>query len=175
MTFGQPYFYTATIKNWIPVIKENNFEGIILNSLNFLSSKSLIQVFGLVIMPNHIHLIWAMVKMNGKETPVASFMKFTSHQFLMRLRQKDKMMLQPYEVDWISRKHNFWQEDSLAIELYTEKVLLQKLNYIHNNPLQEKWKLCVEPEEYFYSSAKFYHSGGIEHDLGILIHYKDRI
>ena len=175
MLFGKPYFYTATIKDWRPTIKENNFETIILDSLAFLSSRKLIQVFGLVIMPNHVHLIWEMMQMNNNETPVASFMKFTSHQFLLRLRQKDKLTLQPYEVDWISRKHNFWQKDSLAIELYSESVFLQKLHYIHNNPLQKKWRLCSSPEEYFYSSAEFYSSGGTRRDLGVLKHYKDRL
>jgi hypothetical protein len=31
---------------------------------------------------------------------------------------------------------------------------MQKLDYIHNNPLQPKWQLAKAPEEYFYSSAK---------------------
>lgn len=115
-----------------------------------------------------------MLATNNKETPVASFIKFTSHKFLEKLRQKNKAELQPYEVEWISRKHNFWQKDSLAIELFTEKVFLQELNYIHDNPLQEKWKLVSVPEDYFYSSAKFYFTGGIQNDFAFLQHYYDR-
>jgi hypothetical protein len=30
---------------------------------------------------------------------------------------------------------------------------------MHNNPLQEKWKLCKSPIEYKFSSAKFYETG----------------
>ena len=50
----------------------------------------------------------------------------------------------------------FWQRDSLPFELYSQKVFKQKLNYIHQNPLQKRWKLVDSPAEYIYSSAKFY-------------------
>ncbi len=51
------------------------------------------------------------------------------------------------------------------MHLYTTNMLLQKLNYIHNNPLQKHWKLSATPEEYLYSSAKFYADGKDWFDL----------
>ena len=48
-----------------------------------------------------------------------------------------------------------------------EKVI-QKIEYIHNNPLQEKWKLVKEAEDYQWSSAKFYEYS-ID-DYGFLTH-----
>ena len=48
----------------------------------------------------------------------------------------------------------------------------KKLDYIHLNPLQEKWNLAEYPEDYKWSSAGFYNSG-ID-DFGILTHYMDR-
>ena len=65
--------------------------------------------------------------------------------------------------------HQFWQRDPLAIELYTRKVFEQKLNYIHNNPLQERWNLVENAADYNYSSAKYYDTG-ID-DFGFLNHY----
>jgi len=38
-------------------------------------------------------------------------------------------------------------------------VAFQKLDYIHNNPLHERWNLCTLPEDYDYSSACFYEKG----------------
>ncbi|MEJ7685032.1 MAG: hypothetical protein WKG06_45745 [Segetibacter sp.] len=32
-------------------------------------------------------------------------------------------------------------------------------NYMHDKPVQPHWKLCQYPEEYQYSSAKFYEKG----------------
>ena len=173
MEFNATYFYTAAIRNWYNVISENGFEEIILNSLGFLSEKKLVVVYGFVIMPNHMHLIWEMLRKNGKEKPVASFMKYTAHLFLEKLRTKDQQLLKPYEVDWISRKHNFWQQDSLPVEICSERVFRQKLDYIHNNPLQEQWKLSETPETYPFSSAAFYSYGGKEYDFGFLKHYQE--
>jgi hypothetical protein len=54
----------------------------------------------------------------------------------------------------------------------SKKKFEQKLDYIHNNPLQEKWNLAKSPEEYKWSSASFYHTG-ID-PFGILTHYMER-
>ena len=34
--------------------------------------------------------------------------------------------------------------------------MIQKMEYIHNNPCRKKWILADAPEEYQYSSASFY-------------------
>jgi len=106
-------------------------------------------------MPNHIHLIWKLKKLDGKELPHASFLKFTSHTFKAELINKPEKLSEFY-VDEANKEFNFWQRDSLAIELYTRKVAFQKLDYIHNNPLAEQWNLCTSPKDYPYSSAAFY-------------------
>jgi putative transposase len=59
----------------------------------------------------------------------------------------------------------------MAIELYTRKVFEQKLNYIHNNPLQERWCLVENAADYQYSSAKYYETE-ID-DFGFLNHYAE--
>lgn len=48
-------------------------------------------------------------------------------------------------------------------------TLLQKLNYIHNNPLQEKWLLAKSAENYLFSSAQFYKLENRNFDF--LVHY----
>jgi hypothetical protein len=48
---------------------------------------------------------------------------------------------------------------------------MQKLNYIHNNPLQDKWKLAEAPEKYVYSSALFYATG--RDSFGVMESYCD--
>jgi hypothetical protein len=63
------------------------------------------------------------------------------------------------EVQAANKQHQIWQRDSLAIPLYTYKVALQKLRYIHNNSLAEHWRLVQDPCEYWYSSARFYERG----------------
>ena len=94
-----------------------------------------------------------------------AFKKFTSKQF-KKLLEDDKK-LEDYEVNAADRKHHFWKRNSLGIELFTREVFIQKLNHIHQNPLNAA--LCNLPEEYKYSSALFY-TNGID-NFNILEHY----
>jgi REP element-mobilizing transposase RayT len=52
---------------------------IITSSLNHLSAERKMEVYAFVIMPNHLHFIWQLLEMNGKEKPHTSFLKFTAH------------------------------------------------------------------------------------------------
>ena len=66
----------------------------------------------------------------------------------------DPEFLTRFEVRKRDRRYQFWKRNSLSIELYSEKVFQQKLDYIHDNPV--KAEMCVFPEDYYYSSARFY-------------------
>lgn len=55
-----------------------------------------------------------------------------------------------------NKKHQVWQGSFEVKERRTEKFILQKLNYIHNNPCSGKWSLCNKPYNYSHSSARFY-------------------
>lgn len=51
----------------------------------------------------------------------------------------------------------FWQQHNKPIELTDNKIMQQKLDYIHNNPVEEG--IVFKPEEYVYSSAIDYCGG----------------
>jgi len=89
LELNEVYFFTATILNWKNLLASDRYKQIILESLLFLSQKKKIAIYGFVIMPNHIHLIWEMLDKNGQELPYASFMKFTAHQFRKDLLKND--------------------------------------------------------------------------------------
>ena len=117
---------------------------------------SKIDIFAFVIMPNHMHLIWRINEMNGKETAQASLLKYTAHEFKKMLKKDNNMSITAYAVDVHNKSYEFWQRDSLAVYLYTKEVAFQKLNYIHYNPLAEYWQLVKDQCDYVYSSAKYY-------------------
>jgi putative transposase len=71
------------------------------------------------------------------------------------------------------RKYQIWERNPLSIDIYSRDVLLQKLDYIHNNPLQDKWKLCDKPEDYRFSSAAYYIYDKSEWDF--ISHYYESI
>lgn len=173
MELNQLYFFTATILGWKNLLSPDKYKDIIIQSLQYLSEKQKLKVYAFVIMPNHIHLIWELLSKNGKEMPHASFMKFTSHQFLKDLRICHPKVLPHFVAKDQGRFYQFWQRNSLPVWLYTTEVIEQKLDYIHENPIQEKWSLATETKHYHYSSARFYEDEG--NNFGFLHHYKDRI
>ena len=77
------------------------------------------------------------------------------------------LQLNQYLVDAKDRKYQLWERNALSVDLWSEKVLIQKLRYIHENPVRAG--LCKYPEEYKYSSAMFYKTG-ID-NWGFLTHY----
>ena len=110
--------------------------------------------------------------MNGKETPKESFEKFTGHIFLKHLKNEGGN-LEDYKTDQKDRNHTFWQRDPLAIKIISRYMAVQKLDYMHYNPLQPHWQLCKDPTEYLFSSARFYETG--EDEFQVLTHFMDKL
>ena len=159
MEIGEIYFWTATINNWQLLLEPDVYKKVVIDSLDHLSSKGKIDVFAFVIMPNHIHLIWRTKELNGKETAQGSFLKFTAHEFRKMLINEGGNRLASYSVDAANKEYEFWKRDSLAVYLYTKEVAYRKLDYLHNNPLADRWKLVSDPCDYEYSTARFYEKG----------------
>lgn len=108
---------------------------------------------------------WQLIKPNGRETPAASLMKYTAHQFEKRLQQTAPEVFEQFKVEDKSRRYNFWQSQSDWFLLNYIPTIEQKLNYIHCNPLQPKWRLCELATDYPFSSANFYVSGNNKFDF----------
>ena len=159
LEIGEIFFWTATINNWQRLLMKDEYKNVIINSLNYLSDLGKIDVFGFVIMPNHIHLIWRINEMNGKETSQGAFLKYTAHEFKKLLKKDNDSRLASYAVDAHNKSYEFWKRDSLAIHLFSKEVAFQKLDYAHYNPCSEYWDLAKEPENYLFSSAKYYETG----------------
>lgn len=156
MELGEVYFWTATIYRWQTLLDDDRYKEIIIDSLAHLSRQGYMDVFAFVIMPNHVHFIWKDLRMNGKEQPHASFLKYSGHLFLHMLREEDPGRLLHFQVNASNRKYCFWQRDSLAFPLYSRRIAFQKLRYIHRNPNAKRWHLVDDVCDYKYSSVRFY-------------------
>jgi REP element-mobilizing transposase RayT len=156
-SIGDIYFWTATIHKWIPLLEDDSNKQLIISYLKKLADEGLIRVYAFVIMPNHIHLIWQQDRLNGKESPKGSFLKYTGHELLKKLKSEGRSHL--VEVHAANKQHEIWQRDSLGIRLYTKPVMRQKLDYLHHNPVRGKWQLAPDFVSYPWSSARFYETG----------------
>jgi len=163
-----PQFFTATINGWQPLLESNEYKNIIIQSLQYLVAGKRIQLNAFVILNNHLHLIWQAMHGHTLQKVQQSFLKFTAQKIKFDLVKNNPKILEAYKVNSADREYCFWKRRSLGIELFSPGAFKQKLEYIHNNPV--KAGLCKYPEQYYYSSAKFYHSG-ID-DFEMITHYQ---
>ena len=137
--------------------------------MRFLAADKRIIIYGFVIMVNHVHSIWQMHSEIKRENLQRDFLKFTAQKIERDLKKYHPMVLSRFLVNASDRKYQFWERNALSVEIFSEKVLKQKLKYLHENPVRAG--LCKFPEQYKYSSASFYHTG-ID-DWEFLTHYRD--
>jgi len=111
-------------------------------------------------MTNHVHLIFSSIKNEKPELILGCFKCFTSKAIVAAINEnpqesrKEWLLKQFEEAGEKSsnvKQYQFWRYDNKPIELWTNKVIDEKLNYIHNNPVEEG--LVFRAEHYVYSSA----------------------
>ncbi len=142
-----------------------------MENLGFYVQKFGAGLHGFVIMPNHVHLLLSMGD-NGTVSQLMGQMKeYSAKQIIEWCKENGRERLLAIFEESAKKyrqahRYQVWQHrfDDLLIE--NEKTFLIKMNYIHNNPLQERWGLVSSPEEYRFSSARFYYKG---EDAGVPI------
>ena len=155
-----PQFYTATILQWKNLLKPEKIKMILIESLQYLVYENRVILYGYVIMDNHIHLLWSPTKLYSLKHTQLCFMKFTTQKIKRNLEINYPKYLQKFRVDSKDRTYQFWQRNPFCIDLYDYKIMVEKLNYIHANPVKEN--LCNKLVDYKFSSAKFYEELGDE-------------
>ncbi|MBK8089042.1 MAG: transposase [Chitinophagaceae bacterium] len=164
-----PQFFTATILEWKKLLQPDKYKQTIIDSLKFLVNEQRVIVTAFVIMDNHLHIIWQTVNGFTPQQVQHSFLRYTAQQIKFDLQEHDPAFLEEFRVDAADREYQFWERNPLSIDLYSEKVFFQKMDYLHANPVVEG--LCQYPEEYKYSSALFYEK---EIDLfGFITHWRE--
>lgn len=171
MITEHPQFFTATTLNWKKLLAPDKYKDIIIQSLKFLVDNHRVFIYGFVIMPNHIHLIWQMKDDINPSHVQRDVLKYTAQQIKFDLQQNHPTVLAHFKVDVKDRTYQIWEHRPLSVPLWSQHVFEQKLDYIHHNPVHEKWKLADLPENYAYSSARFYLCN--EDRFGFITHYKE--
>jgi len=150
-------FFTATILEWKMLLKPEKYKSNIIDSLKFLSIENRICVHAFVIMNNHIHLLWHIKAPHTLENVQRDFLKYTAQHIRFDLSIHHPEVLPHFLVNAKDRKYQFWERNSLSIDIHNGAVLRQKLNYIHENPVRAG--LAPRAVDYPYSSASFYDTG----------------
>jgi putative transposase len=164
-----PHFFTATNLEWKKLLIHDKYKNVVIESLRFLVNDKRVIVYGFVIMDNHIHVIWQLQAGRKRDDVQRDFLKYTAQLIKKDMIKNHAEDLKDFMVNAKDRKYQFWERNPLSIEIWSEKVLLQKLKYMHENPVRAG--LCKYSDDYKYSSALFYKYG--KDNWGFLTHLRD--
>lgn len=164
-------FFTATCLNWNAMLQPDDRKDILMESLKFMVGDKRIWLYGFVIMPNHIHLMWRRQDEWVNKSIEQIFLKFTAQQIKFRLVATAPEELELYRSSQRDRIYHFWERRPYKATMYNRKVAYQKLDYMHYNPV--KAGLCSLPEDYKYSSCRFYELN--EDEWGFITHYEEHL
>ena len=157
------YFVSFAVVEWLDVFTRNEYKNILIDSLSFCQKEKGMEIFAWCIMTNHVHLIFRSVGDQKPEQILGDFKRFTSKAIVKaiiynpRESRKEVLLEQFLNAGKKSSnvsKYQFWRHDNRPIEVWSNKVIFEKINYIHNNPVEEG--LVFRPEDYVYSSAVDY-------------------
>ena len=112
-------------------------------------------LYSYVIMPDHIHLITGSAL---KPSDTLRYLKgIISRRVIGYLKENDffeSLRKLRKGEEGQSYKHTLWEHHSNTYFITSEQALMQKVNYIHRNPVTDG--LCEREEDYLYSSARFW-------------------
>jgi len=157
------YFVSFAVIKWIDVFEREDYKKIIIDALHFSQFNKGMEIFAWCIMTNHIHLIFRSINGIRPELLLGDFKRFTSKKIVEAIMNNPDEKRRAWLLDQFKKaadsssnvkNFQFWQHDNHPIELWSNKVIQEKLNYIHNNPVEAGF--VVRPEEYIYSSARDY-------------------
>jgi len=136
-----PQYFTATIKDRLPILHADKYKNIITDSLHFMVQNNRIEFNAFVVLNNHIHLIWQPLPCHLLFFIQRCFMKFTAQQIKFALKDEHNLLMEKCRVNKKDRQFQIWKRNPLCVELSSQKVFLQKLEYIHYNPVKASLSL----------------------------------
>jgi len=164
ISFDTPsYFFTSVTHKRLPVFRTDKFKKLLCDALDDARRSSGMLYFAYTIMPDHFHIIT-----DGKRSPSDSLRflngisarKIIDHLKTEGPKQSlDKLRNEIKKGDY---KYSLWEHHSDKFLLTSESMFMQKVNYIHNNPVEDG--LVERQTDYLYSSARSWHGCPIENE-----------
>ena len=148
-------FITAVAKDRLPVFRTEALKQITGEALNEARTSCGFLLFAYVFMPDHIHLL---TDAPQKPSRVLQYIKgIIGHRLIDYLKAPkfESSLLKLKHKDW-KRNHRYslWQHDSDIFSVTSESKFIEKVNYIHLNPVRAG--LAERPQDYRWSSARWW-------------------
>ncbi|MDX5421352.1 MAG: transposase [Hymenobacteraceae bacterium] len=154
------YFVTLTVVEWADVFTRREYSELVCSSINYCQQKKGLTLYAWCVMTNHIHLICSAPNLSDV---MRDLKKYTSRFLIDAIKSNSKESRKNWLL-WMFRsageksashgEHQFWQLGGHYVELSSNELMEQRLEYLHQNPV--KAGFVEEPEQWYYSSARNY-------------------
>jgi putative transposase len=156
------YYLTITIVGWVDIFTRKPYRDSVVESLKYCQKEKGLELYGFVIMSNHIHLIARASDGYALSDILRDLKKYTPKQIINTIQNEPES-----RREWMpgifghagksnsnNKDYQVWKQDNHAVELYSNSFITEKLDYLHNNPVRAG--IVEKPEDYLYSSARNY-------------------
>ena len=170
---GYIYFVTYTILNWKHVFTSEKYFDLVYKWFDYMKKEYDNKIHGYVIMPNHLHLLLYI----SEFSPVLSKLvqnrkRFQAYDIIDYLTEDwNEELISVFSNAADKSKdalHKVFEDRYDSKQMMNTDLFKEKLNYIHNNPCTNKWKLAERPEDYRHSSASNYINGSGVYDVELV-------
>jgi putative transposase len=156
------YFVTFAVIDWIDLFTRQVYSDIVVDALDYSRKFNGMVINGWCLMPSHVHLIFA-VRENNPEKILGRLKEFTSKKIRKEIESNPEESRKVWLLERMKnaaqkqsnvKNYQLWQHHNKPVELWSNLVIDQKLDYIHNNPVEAGY--VNEPHHWRYSSASAY-------------------
>jgi putative transposase len=154
---GHLHFITFSCYRRLPLLKTGRARDIFVKELAKIRDETGFHLIGYVVMPEHVHLLIS-EPIEGTPSTMLQKLKLRVAR-RMRRRRRSACAGQfrlPFEAAHESLRA-FWQARFYDFNVYTKGKKMEKLNYMHANPV--KRGLVNHPKDWPWSSWGFYRGG----------------
>jgi putative transposase len=151
------HYITCSCYHRQPLLGPNRRKDRFLSILEQVRQRYQFLIVGYVVMPEHIHLLLGEPKRRDLSVVMQVLKQRVSRQ--VRQRRRRKQATSQLEL-WSKRPPampHFWQPRFYDFNVFTQHKLVEKLRYIHRNPVTRG--LVELPEQWRWSSYRFYAYG----------------
>ena len=145
------HFITNSCYQRRPLLGSPQARDLFLSVLEETRQRYRFVVVGYVVMPEHIHLLIAEPEVGTPSTAMQVLKQRTAHSLLPKCKPRDPRQRELFREQ---RRRAFWQERFYDFNVWSTKKRVEKLHYMHRNPV--KRGLVESPEQWRWSSYRHY-------------------
>jgi putative transposase len=152
---SQALYITVVAKDRLPVFKSDAIKSVTCHAIDEARKSGNFLIFAYVIMSDHLHLLTDCPEMSADV--LRRIKGVTARRVIDYLKEQGfQTSLGKLRHEEWKRKHSYslWQQEKNVLSIFSEGMFMQKVNYIHQNPVRAD--LVDRPMDYHWSSARIW-------------------